>query len=504
MAMRGSLRSTAGGTAVAVAMAVAAAMLAAPATARAQAEQPVGDTGGALPGFVRVGAAVPLDTGLVVSALAGYGHRGAVVADDDNHHRTAVDLATSFRPLPWLALAARFSGRYDRHTGTGAGQDSGWVGDPRLAARAVTPLGGGVWLAAHAGLWMPGRDAPSLDPSAATADLVGLVSWLAPGGGLALGAQAGFRYDRSAESVDQPGELSPSDRMALGVSESNAALLGLGGSVRTGATEWVAEWSLDALVGDDAPGSGHWPMRLGAGVRRPLTGSLAAQILVEYSLAGSPGLDSMDVLYPVEPRFQALAGLTFQPRRAPERFGARLAAAPHPRAEPAPPPEPGRLAIAVASETGAALAGAEIVMQPAAGAAARATRTGPDGTAELADVSRGRVEIQVSHTGHRPGSATAEVQAGRTARVRVTLELALPPGQLRGLVRSFRGRPLAARLTVQPIGIEARCDPHGEFEVDLPPGSYRVSIEADGYHAQERQVEIEQDGVTILNVDLPR
>ena len=203
-----------------------AALLAASGAARA--EPAVGDAGGAMPGFVRVGAAAPLDPGLAVSALAGYGHRGAVVADGDNHHRAAIDLAASLRPLSWLAVAARFSGRYDRHTGTGLGEDSGWVGDPRLAARAVTALGGGAWLAGQLGLWLPGRDAPSLDPAAATVDASALVTWLAPGGRLAIGGLVGFRVDRSAASVERPEQLSPSDRMALGVSDSNAALMGTG------------------------------------------------------------------------------------------------------------------------------------------------------------------------------------------------------------------------------------------------------------------------------------
>jgi len=484
-------------------LAVAAALLAAAQPARAE-EQRAGDTGGALPGFVRVGAASPFDTGLVVAGLAGYGYRGAMVADSDDHHRAAIDVATSFRPLDWLAIAARFSGRYDRHTDTGEADDSGWVGDPRLAVRATLPVGGALWLAAHAGLWVPGRDAPSLDPGAATVDLLGIASWAAPGGRFLLGAQAGFRLDRSAESVDRPQELSPSDRMALGVSDSNAALFGAGVALRTGAaTEWVAEWSWDVLVGDRAPGSSRWPMRAGAGVRQQLARTLGLQLLVEYSLADAAAPDAMDALYPIESRVQALAGITFQPGRARDDHAGRLVIKERGRDDAvARPPAAGAIAVEVTGASGA-LAGAEVVLEPDGGAA-RSARTGPDGRAVFSGVGGGPARVRASHPRHRAGSQAVVVEPGATSSLRIALEPAFPPGQLRGLVRSFQGRPLAARLVVSPLDVETRCDPRGEFELDLPPGEYVVSIEADGYRAQRRRVVIEQDGVTILNVDLRR
>jgi hypothetical protein len=480
--------------------------------AGAQPEQAVGDTGGAMPGFVRVGAAGPFDTGLVLAGLAGYGYRGAAIADRDRHHRAALDVASSFRPLPWLAVAARFSGRYDRHTdtGTGSGGDSGWVGDPRVAARATAPIGGGgLWLAAHAGLWIPGRDVPSLDPGASTVDLIGLVSWSPPAARFSLGIQGGFRFDQSARSVDQPDQLSPSDRMALGVSESDAVLLGAGGALRTGATEWVGEWSWDALVGDRAPDRRSWPMRLGAGARHWLTPAFAAQLQMEVSLAGTPGPDEAR-LFPIEPRFQALAGISFQPGRQRDRrpggHPPAGAVAEQPERATAGPPV-GRVAVVVTDLEGGPLSDAEVVVQSTArpGLAARAARTGADGRAELAGIERGPAELRVTHPKHRADSRAISVSPGRVSALRIALEPALPPGQLRGVVRSFdRGRPLAAELEVEPIGIQIRCDPRGEFEIDLPPGDYEVSIGAPGYRAQHRRVRIEQDGVTILNADLRR
>jgi len=493
---------------------VAAALTHAP-SAWAQPERPgqsVGDTGGAMPGFVRVGVAGPFDTGLVLAGLAGYGYSGAAIADSDRHHRATLDLASSFRPLPWLALAARFTGRYDRHTdtGTGSGGDSGWVGDPRVAVRASAPVGGGLWLAAHAGLWVPGRDVPSLDPAASTVDLVGLVSWSPPAGRFSLGVQGGFRFDRSARSVDRPDQLSASDRMALGVSESDAVLLGAGAAFRTGATEWIGEWSWDALVGDRAPERRSWPMRLGAGARHWLTPVLAVQLQMEVSLAGTPRADEADRLYPIEPRFQALAGISFQPGRQRDRGpAAHLAAAGVARRAGAASSgrAAGRVAVVVTNLEGGPLSGAEVVVQSTArpGLAARAERTGADGRAEIAGIESGPAQLRIAHPKHLAESRDISIAPGEVSALRIALEPALPPGQLRGVVRSFdRGRPLAAELVVKPIGLEIRCDSRGQFEVDLPPGEYEVSVGAPGYRAQHRRVRIEQDGVTILNADLRR
>ena len=472
------------------------------------ADQTAGDTSVALPGFVRVAAAGRFDTGLVLSGMAGYGYRGAVVADSDRHHRAAVDVAASYRPLDWLAVAARFSGRYDLHTSTdtGDGDDSGWVGDPRLAARATAPLGGGLWLAAQAGLWMPGRDAPSLEPGASTVDLLGLASWAPTGGKLSLGLQGGFRFDRSAEAIERPDQLSPSDRMALGVSESDAVLLGAGAALRTGAgTEWVGEWSWDVLVGDRAPDPRQCPMRLAAGVRQQVSRAIGLQLVAEYSLAEGPEPGVADGLYPIEPRFQALAGITIHPGRGSEPRGSGSLLDGGLRAADDRTVPGAWIEVLVVGAGGEAVAGADVVLLPTAGSEeVRMGRTGPDGRAIFEGLDRGLARVRVSYRGHRTSSRLVEVETGGKSTVRFSLTQALPPGQLRGVVRAFTGQPLAADLSVAPIGARTSSNARGEFEIDLPPGDYEVTVEADGYREQRTRIRIERDGVTILNVDLRR
>jgi uncharacterized membrane protein len=86
----------------------------------------------------------------------------------------------------------------------------------------------------------------------------------------------------------------------------------------------------------------------------------------------------------------------------------------------------------------------------------------------------------------------------------VQLEPAAPTGQVRGLVRSFTGKGLAARVRIDPVGTELSTERDGTFAVDVPPGDYEVVIEASGHETQRRTVKVERDGVVVLNADLLR
>ena len=81
---------------------------------------------------------------------------------------------------------------------------------------------------------------------------------------------------------------------------------------------------------------------------------------------------------------------------------------------------------------------------------------------------------------------------------------ALPAGQLRGLVRSFKGQALAAKVRIEPMGLESSTDKNGFFQIDVPPGDYEIVIEAPGFASQRRKTHVEQQGVVIVNADLTR
>jgi hypothetical protein len=95
-----------------------------------------------------------------------------------------------------------------------------------------------------------------------------------------------------------------------------------------------------------------------------------------------------------------------------------------------------------------------------------------------------------AHPGAPPEPAEPTAEAPR-----------LPSGQLRGLVRSLSGRPIQAEIRVEPTGRALRAA-GGRFEIDVAPGTYEVTIAAPGFATQKRRVQVEQNGVTLLDVDL--
>ena len=73
----------------------------------------------------------------------------------------------------------------------------------------------------------------------------------------------------------------------------------------------------------------------------------------------------------------------------------------------------------------------------------------------------------------------------------IALEAAIPPAQIRGLVRDFLGKPVAATVVIEPLGTTATVAADGSFAIDVKPGAYDVSITAKGYAPQKRKVVVE-------------
>jgi hypothetical protein len=78
----------------------------------------------------------------------------------------------------------------------------------------------------------------------------------------------------------------------------------------------------------------------------------------------------------------------------------------------------------------------------------------------------------------------------------------MPQGEVRGLIRSFNGKGLAAAIRVEPIGVETKADAQGAFTLAIPPGDYEVIIRADHFKDQRRKVHVYLNGVTILNAEM--
>jgi hypothetical protein len=409
-------------------------------------------------------------------------------------------LAAAVTPVPLLELALVLDGRHDRHPDEGEGAYGGSVGDPRLLARLGSALGDSARLGGELSLWIPGGDAPSVVASATTVDANLLFSWVPPTGPW-VATKAGFRLDNSAEAAPDRSRLRFGDRVALGLSDSNAVLLGAGLGVPFGQTELLGEITWDLLVGPDAPAPLESPLRVTAGVRHGLTRSLALEILAEGTASSRPGLTAADPLVPIEPRFAVLAGLRF---RLP--FEDEVAVAP--AGDPAKPADP---TPAVEPAVVPAAAVVEVVDEAGKPVAAAVTVKVGEWAREAAPAQAGNYRFEGVPTGEgtvtvqAEGFATIEQKAAfgpGMAPVRVNLVAAPPSGQLRGLVRSFSGKGLRATIKVEPLGTQVAADTDGSFTLDVPPGEYEVVIAASGFTEQRRKVKVDDNGVTVLNAEL--
>ena len=112
----------------------------------------------------------------------------------------------------------------------------------------------------------------------------------------------------------------------------------------------------------------------------------------------------------------------------------------------------------------------------------------------------GAVEVAATAPQYEPNTVDANVEAGATGEIEVVLVRAVRQGQLRGQVLSYAGKPLAATITV--AGKTIQTDAEGLYKIELPEGSFEVTIESQGHASQKRTVNVKLDGVTVLNVDL--
>ena len=454
----------------------------------------------------RVFVAGPSQPSLVMFAAAGYGYTESVLGAGDSHHRAAGALGADGRPLPWLDLALRFDGRYDLHVLPGQANDHGFVGDPRIFARVDGNAGAALRLSARAGLWLPGENAPSIVWGALTPEVVGAASFAPHAGAWSVTANAGYRRDRSARSAPNAADLSASDRLALGVSTFDQVLLGVGATVGQRAAQGFVEASAAMLLGGGAPPLAQSPMLVGGGARFAIGPRIQLEVEVEASPSTRPPSTALApgaALFPILPRVAGWIGLA-------TRFGgerpSRPASAPPPAAAAsAPTPVEALLHGKVVAADGGTLDDLKIE-------ATRDGRTatipvGPDGQFTIQGVAGETVSVSAEAAGTKPATETVTLVDGRPADVVLTLERKLPSGQLRGLVRSLKGAGLDAAIAIAPVEGTAgdarnlHAD-KGRFEIDVAPGAYDVTISAPGYATQKRRVQIEQNGVTLLDVDL--
>jgi hypothetical protein len=468
-----------------------------------RAQESLGNTTSALPGVISLGVPGAARAGAWgVSASSGYGFTEAMQSETGSHHRLGGTVAVGFTPLRSLGLAVKLDGRFDSHPRDALGKDDGYAGEPRFIAR-YGQADGKLRLGGELQMVVPGREAPSIAFDAMTVDARGLLAYT-PSASLLVSSAFGFRFDQSANAKPDLAQTRAGDRLALGLSDFNAVLAGVGVAWRKRNTEVLGEISADLLVGQGAPSLGASPMRAGVGVRQHLSRNLQLVALAFASPSSRPDMLPAGPLVPIEPRFAMSVGLSY-------RFGDREPADAHDAGSglgvgsgtgDGAGDEPARAATVelvarVKDAQGRPVPGAEVSL-----ASGLTGTTDAGGEVRWPAVPTGSLVARATAADFETAELTVEIKPGGLNQIDLVLSQRLSKGQLRGLIRSFRGKGLRAGITIEPGATRLESDADGSFEVDVPPGIYRVKIEAPGFGAQEREIRIEDNGVTVLNADL--
>ncbi|MDH5673651.1 MAG: carboxypeptidase-like regulatory domain-containing protein [Myxococcales bacterium] len=132
------------------------------------------------------------------------------------------------------------------------------------------------------------------------------------------------------------------------------------------------------------------------------------------------------------------------------------------------------------------------------------TQTDAEGRFAFADLQPGQTKLIVTAPEMRAHEQPLELTAGSSQELAITLERDLPEGHIRGQVRDFRSQGVRAKVQIDPGGLTLETDADGNFEVDVAPGRYTVRVQASGYRVQKRPAVVENQGVTVLIIELKR
>jgi hypothetical protein len=493
------------------ASAASATAAATPAPEGAADAQPLEVGYGAMPGGMHVPSAEEIPTGQVdAAALTGFGYRKGLLAPDHRFGRVLGDLAAAYTPIAHLTVALALDGRYDRHYGLPPSGDDGYVGDPRVFGRYTMPTGS-VNLGGQIGIWIPGKSAPSVAASAISVD--GQVFATIPAGPGKVSIDAGFRLDNSAKSVDMVDSLSLQDRVSLGVSSFNEAFGGAHYALPVAGKGYLGlEGSIEAFLGSGSPGQ-----ILRGTVTFGYHVAPAWTLLAFAELAKVPAPTAAEItannipLIPYEPTFTG--GIALQGRfGGPTHATSMVTTNEHPKDVEV--IEYADVSGSVTDETGAPVVGAKVTvtLKNHTGTGA----TDDKGAFTVTQLPIGKTvagattlddtgaAVDVAVDGKKPAHATLTLVKGANTLPKISLEPVLPPGQLRGIVKSLAsGKAIAgATIAITPGGKSVQSDADGKFQIDLAPGSYKVSVTAPGLAKQELDVEIAPNGVKINNIDM--
>jgi hypothetical protein len=498
---------------------------------------------GGMPGGVHAMSAETLPKGVAeVSTLSGFGYRKGLLGTNERFGRLIGDIAAAFGATENLSIGLSLDGRYDRHYGGMPSPDDGYVGDPHLNIRFGKAVGKNSF-GAQLGVWVPGKNAPSVAASATSVDVRGLATIAA--GSAKLSLSVGFRLDNSAKSIDDLTKLSLQDRVSLGASNYNAVLAGAQLMIPAGKA-WIGlESTLEAYIGGPtatpdaqngaALAEGSLTLRGGAVAGIRFNDQWSGLAFLEA--AKTPGVTMTQVanasipIVPYEPvitfglGLQASFGGAHHAGPAPERPCWEMPGG----CKPDERPIFGDINGTVTDSDGKPLVGAKVSVKGhvyTEGSPApvitddkggyhvtnvkigrRITTPGTTGPVSDEKVDETSIDVAVQLADKKPGAATIEKpKTGDNTVPPIKLDPLLPPGQLKVAVRDLKsGKPIAnATVTIQGANKNFQSGADGIGSLDLAPGTYKISVSAPGYKSQDLDVTIEPNGVVFKNSDLSK
>jgi hypothetical protein len=183
---------------------------------------------------------------VVVAADVTAGFTEALADEDATHQRVGLSGAASVNAASFLNVGLMIDGRYDHHGADAEGSDDGMATQSELSTRLAWRSGGlgfGLELAA----WQP--PGPDIGTSFAATSFDGRLLLSHHGERLVFAAHGGYRLDRSEKTAEDAVRLRFGDRVALGASEFDAALVGLGLGYAAGKTLLFGEATAQLLLG---------------------------------------------------------------------------------------------------------------------------------------------------------------------------------------------------------------------------------------------------------------
>jgi hypothetical protein len=161
---------------------------------------------------------------------------------------------------------------------------------------------------------------------------------------------------------------------------------------------------------------------------------------------------------------------------------------------------------AVGRETDVPVPGLSVEVT-AAGVSRGSSSTDAHGELVLRGLPAGPIELRADRPGWEPTREILAFPAVGEARAGVFVTRARSAGApasaaVAGLVRADSGVPVAATVAIVELGLERQADADGAFRFDLPPGRYTLTVDAPGFVAQRKPLEIGRTEQQIFDIEL--